>query len=267
MRTSRREAAIPIALSVGALVLAFAQRPGLASTDTKINLQVDPGRFLADVASMWTSSGQLGDVQTGQYSGYLFPMGPFFALGHGLGLGAWVVQRLWLAAILALAAWGTVRLLDALLDRPRGAAHLVGGAITILNPFVVTYANRTTVTLLAYVALPWLLLVVHRGLHERPGGRWRWPITFALVVAAAGGGVNAAVVAWMLLGPALLLLYEWRMVAGGRRPRRWISAARGAADHPGLAVVADPRLRADRPTAWTSCISPSSRARCGARRA
>ena len=218
MRTSRREAAIPIALSVGALVLAFAQRPGLASTDTKINLQLDPGRFLADVASMWTSTGQLGDVQTGQYSGYLFPMGPFFALGHGLGLGAWVVQRLWLAAILAAAAWGTVRLLDALLGRPRGAAHLIGGAITILNPFVVTYANRTTVTLLAYAALPWLLLVVHRGLRdEGTGARWRWPIAFALVVAAAGGGVNAAVVAWMLLGPALLLLYEWRVVGVSRR--------------------------------------------------
>jgi len=214
MRTFRRDAAIPIALSLGAVVLAFAQRPGLASTDTKINLQVDPGRFLSDVASMWTSSGQLGDVRTGQYSGYLFPMGPFFALGHGLGLGAWVVQRLWLAAILALVAWGTVRLLDALLDRPRGAAHLMAGAIAILNPFVVTYANRTTVTLLAYVALPWLLLSVHRGLRdERPGGRWRWPVLFALVVAAAGGGVNAAVVAWMLLGPALLMLYEWRVLA------------------------------------------------------
>jgi len=219
MRTSRREAAIPLALSVGAVVLAFAQRPGLATTDTKINLQVDPGRFLADVASMWTSSGQLGDVQAGQYSGYLFPMGPFFAAGHALGLGAWVVQRLWLAAVLALVAWGTVRLLDALLDRSRGPAHLMAGTITILNPFVVTYVNRTTVTLLAYVALPWLLLIVHRALHDdRPGARWRWPVVFALVVAAAGGGINAAVVAWMLLGPALLLLYEWRvvMVTGAR---------------------------------------------------
>ena len=55
----------------------------------------------------------------GQYSGYLFPMGPFFALGALAGL-PWLVHRLWLGAVLALAAWGTVRLLDAMLERARG---------------------------------------------------------------------------------------------------------------------------------------------------
>ena len=34
---------------------------------------------------MWTSTGQLGDVQSGQQTGYLFPMGPFFAVGHAFG--------------------------------------------------------------------------------------------------------------------------------------------------------------------------------------
>jgi hypothetical protein len=193
-------------LGAASFALAFAQRPGLATADTKINLHVDPGRFLADIASMWTSTGQLGDVQSGQQAGYLFPMGPFFAVGHGIGLADWVVQRLWLGALLALAAWGVVRLLDAMLDRPRGIAHLTAGAVTLLNPFVVTYVNRTTVTLLAYTALPWLLLAVYRGLREERG--WRWPAAFALLVTASGGGVNGAVTAWMLLGPALLLLYE-----------------------------------------------------------
>ena len=197
---------VPLLLGVVAYALAFVQRPGLATADTKINLHVDPGRFLGDVASMWTSTGQLGGVQTGQQAGYLFPMGPFFALGHLLGLPDWIVQRLWLGTVLALAAWGGVRLLDALLQRPRGIAHLVTGAVLLLNPFVVTYANRTTVTLLAYAALPWLLLAVNRGLRDSRG--WGWPAAVALLITAAGGGVNGAVVAWMLLGPALLLLYE-----------------------------------------------------------
>ena len=198
--------AVPALLSVASFVLAFAQRTGLATADTKINLHVDPGRFLSDVASMWTSTGQLGGVQSGQQAGYLFPMGPFFALGHALGLPDWVVQRLWLGLLLSLAAWGVVRLLDALYPAPRGVVHLVAGAVTILNPFVVTYTNRTTVTLLAYAALPWLLLAVHRGLRESRG--WRWPAACALIVTAAGGGVNGAVVAWMLVGPLLLLVYE-----------------------------------------------------------
>jgi arabinofuranan 3-O-arabinosyltransferase len=206
---------IPLALAAGAFVLAFVQRPGWATSDTKINLHLAPGRFLSDVASMWTSTGGLGQVHSGQYSGYLVPMGPFFAAGHALGLGAWVTQRLWLGTLLALTAWGFVRLLDALLDAPRGAAHLAAGAISVLNPLVVVQGNRSTVTLLAYVALPWLLLAVHRGVSD--AGSWRWPAAFALLVTLTGGGVNAAVTAWALLAPAMLLLYETAVLGLGWR--------------------------------------------------
>src|SRR5205807_54282 len=136
-----RDSAIPLGLAAGSFVLALLQRPGLASSDTKIDLQVSPGRFLADVASVWTPSGSLGHVQGGQFGGYLFPMGPFFAALHAIGLSPWLVDRLWLGALLALGAWGVVRLMDALLqgrygDR-RGVAHLVAGAIYVLNPYVV----------------------------------------------------------------------------------------------------------------------------------
>ena len=215
MSKARREARVPAVLGAVAFLLAFAQRPGWATADTKLNLHVDPGRFLADVASMWTSTGQLGDVQAGQQTGYLFPMGPFFAAGHAIGLPDWVVQRLWLGAVLALAAIGTARLVSALLGRLSGPAELTAGAVTLLNPFVVTYANRTTVTFLAYAALPWLMLAVHRGLRESRG--WRWPAAIALLVTASGGGVNGAVTAWMLLGPVLLALYEWGSGAVARR--------------------------------------------------
>ncbi len=206
---------MPALLGAVAFLLAFAQRPGWATADTKINLHVDPGRFLADVASMWTSTGQLGDVQTGQQAGYLFPMGPFFAVGHAIGLSDWVVQRLWLGTVLALAAIGMARLVTVLLDRRSASAQLAAGAVVLLNPFVVTYANRTTVTFLAYAALPWLMVAVHQGLRESRG--WRWPAAVALLVTASGGGVNGAVTAWMLLGPVLLAAYEWATGVVDRR--------------------------------------------------
>src|SRR4051794_22476229 len=134
-------------------------------------------------------------------------MGPFFALLHGIGLSPWVVQRLWLGTLLALGAWGVVRLLDALLpERPRGVAHLVGGALFVLNPYVVVFASRTTITLLGYALLPWLLLVVHRGLRSASPS-W-WAAAFALLVTSTGGGVNAAVTGWLLVGPLLLTLFE-----------------------------------------------------------
>jgi arabinofuranan 3-O-arabinosyltransferase len=211
VRTVRRDRLIALGLAALAFVVALTQRPGLMSADTKIGLHVDPARFLADVASAWSPTEDLGHVQGGQYSGYLLPMGPFFALGRTAGLEPWLVHRLWLGALLAVAAWGTLRLLDALLGRPRGVAHVVAGLMVLLNPYVVVFTARTTVTLLGYAVLPWLLLAVHRGL--RAPRSWWWPAAFAVAVACSGGGVNAAVTAWLLLGPVLLAVYE--RLAGG----------------------------------------------------
>lgn len=197
---------LPLLLALAAYALAFAQRTGQLVADTKIDLHTDPVRFLADAAAAWAPSGGLGQVQAGQYAGYLWPMGPFYALGDLVGLAPWVVHRLWLGTLLAIAAWGAVRLLDALLERPRGVPALVAGTLVIANPYVVVFANRTSVTLLAYALLPWLLLCVQRGLREPRG--WWWPAALALLVTSLGGGVNAAVAGWVLLGPALLIVYE-----------------------------------------------------------
>jgi hypothetical protein len=199
-------AMIPAAFALAAYVLALLQSPGMDTADTKIGVHVDPARFMSHVASVWSNTEGLGHVQGGQYSGYLWPMGPFFALGHLIGLSDWVVERLWLGTLLALAAWGMIRLLDALLDGRRGIAHVVGGATFALNPYVVVFTSRATVFLLAYAALPWLLLAVHRGVRNPT--RWWWPAAFALITTSTGGGVNATVTALVLLGPLLLALYE-----------------------------------------------------------
>src|SRR3954470_12919766 len=205
-RSARTDAALPLGLAALAFLLAFVQRPGWASSDTKIDLHVDPWRFLGDVTSTWTPTGSLGHVQGGQYSGYLFPMGPFFALGHALGIPDWLIGRLWLGTLIALGAWGVVRLLDAWLGPERGVAHVVAGLVFSLNPYVVVFSNQTSVTLLGYAALPWLLLCVHRGLRNPRG--WWWPAALALLVAATGGGVNAAVTAWLVPALALLALHD-----------------------------------------------------------
>ena len=205
MRAGSRH--IGAGLTLLSFAIAFLQRPGETTADTKIDLHVEPVRFLGEVASVWSSSGGLGQVQAGQYSGYLWPMGPFFALGDAVGLPDWVVHRLWLALLLTAAAWGVVKLLDTLLERPQPVALAVAGAAYIVNPYVATFTQATSVTLLGYAALPWLMLAVHRGLR-RPRAWW-WPALFALVFSSTGGGVNAAVTGWLLLGPLILLLYEW----------------------------------------------------------
>src|SRR3954471_5058193 len=206
VRLRTRDKWVPLALAAGCYLLALLQRPGLASSDTKIDLHVDPSGFLGDVASVWNPTGSLGHIQGGQYGGYLWPMGPFFALLHEIGLSPWLIQRLWLGTLLAIGAWGVVRLLDALLPGRRGVAHIVAGVLFAVNPYVVVFSSRTTITLLGYALLPWLLLVVHRGLRDpRP---WWWAAAFGLLVTSSGGGVNAAVTGWLLVGPLLLVFYE-----------------------------------------------------------
>jgi len=212
MQAGRRDRAICAGLVAAAYLLALVQRPGTVVADTKVDLYVDPVGFLEDVVSAWTPTGQLGHVFGGQYGGYLFPMAPWFAGGDLLGLPTWLVHRLWLGTLFALAAYGVVRLLDALWPaKHRGAVHVAAAVLYVLNPYTAVYANRTSVALLAYAALPWLLLAVHRGLRDPRG--WRWPAVFALALTCTGGGVNAATTGWILLGPALFVVYE--RFAGG----------------------------------------------------
>jgi hypothetical protein len=109
-----RRQTVPFALGVLAFAFALAQRPGWSSSDTKIDLHTDPVRFLGEIASLWTPSSGLGGVESAQYAGYLFPMGPFFALAHLLGVSDWLADRLWLGLLLAVGCWGMVRLAERL---------------------------------------------------------------------------------------------------------------------------------------------------------
>jgi arabinofuranan 3-O-arabinosyltransferase len=206
---------------VGAFVIAFAQRPGKVFADSRVELTANPGLFLDRISSIWSPTTDLGHIQSGQFVGYLFPQGAWFALAQAIGLPMWVAERLFMGTLLALAAWGVVLLMDDLFDRERGLAHIVAPLLFVANPYVAIFASRATVNLLAYVAMPWLMVAVCRGL--RAPRRWHWPAIFAVAVAAAGGGVNAAFLPWVIGAPALLVVYETVVLA--RRGRDALSFA------------------------------------------
>jgi arabinofuranan 3-O-arabinosyltransferase len=209
----------PFALLAGlAYVPALLTGRGVVAADTKQYLYLDPGRYLAGAASLWDPD-QFGGWVTHQTIGYLWPMGPFHWLLDTVGVPTWVAQRLWLGTLLVLGGtgvWWCCRVLG--LSRP-GA--LAGAVLYLLSPYVVLYAPRTSVLLLPWAGLGWLVGLT--ALAARRGG-WRWPAAIALVVATIAG-TNATAVLLIGLGPALWLV--WAVVGSREVSARATLAATG----------------------------------------
>ena len=62
------------------VAMAFLQRPGQTTFDTKFDLTADVQRFLVESLSLWKQDSNFGELQNQAY-GYLFPQGTFFLLG------------------------------------------------------------------------------------------------------------------------------------------------------------------------------------------
>jgi hypothetical protein len=202
--------------SAATAALLLRTRPGRVGIDTKQYLYLDPGRLVSDAASMWDPGVALGTVPH-QRIGFLWPMGPFFWAGERLGLADWVTQRLWLAVLFIAAGLG-VRALGRYLGLSEAGAWAAAVAYA-WNPYSLGYIHRTSVLLLPWAGLGWLVLLAARAVRR---GGWRDPAAFALV-ALTVGGANATAFLLAGLGPALWLVHEALDHDAG--PRRVLRAA------------------------------------------
>ena len=75
----------PLVVSAIVVVGCFLQAPGRLVRDTKLDLVVEPVGFLARTLHLWDPSASFGQLQN-QAVGYLFPIGPYFAIGQTLGI-------------------------------------------------------------------------------------------------------------------------------------------------------------------------------------
>ncbi len=173
---------------------------GQIAADTKAYLYLDPGRLMSRAGLMWDTHVMAGTV-THQNIGYLFPLGPYYWILERLGVPTWIAERLWLGTLLFAAGAGTMWMLRRL--GLRGPGVVVGGFTYMLSPYLLAYAGRTSVILLPWACLPWLIGLVAVALRDR---RWRAPALIAVVVTLMAG-TNASSVVFVLIGPALLLPY------------------------------------------------------------
>jgi len=179
----------------------FLNDPGRVAADTKAYLYLDPFRLLERAAYMWQPELAFGTV-THQNIGYLWPIGPFFALGDLLSIPDWVVQRLWLGSIILAAGLGVRWFLKTL--SWKGGAVLVASLSYMLSPYLLNYIDRHSVILLPWAGLPWLMAMTVRSLRT-PG--WRHPALFGLITLTIGG-VNASSLLLVGLGPFIWLIWS-----------------------------------------------------------
>lgn len=208
------------------VTLNLVQQPGLITFDTKLDLQFNPADFLYRSLDVWNGDSTLGGLQN-QASGYLVPMGPAFWLGDVLPVPMWIWERLWTAAVMLLAYFGTVRLARSWPGISEAGAILAGLTYMLAPRVLVTVGGISGETLPSAI-LPWTVLPLVLYL------RGRLPAWVAFLWSAATipwmGGQNATLVVACLVLPGLLLL----LAAG----RSWSRRVRDAAAWTGLAIVA-----------------------------
>ncbi|MFE7272091.1 alpha-(1-_3)-arabinofuranosyltransferase family protein [Streptomyces sp. NPDC057623] len=180
-------------------VLLLAVQPGRQTFDTKLGVTVDPGQFLADLGQLWQDEGSFGGIQN-QYSGYLWPMLPFYWLADVVRLPVWLAERLWLSLIVSVAFWGALRLAERL-RVGSGGSRLVAAAAYALWPVFTIVVGSTSAAALPGALLPWVLLPLT---DERYAARVA-ALRSALVIPFMGG-VNAASTLASLLPVGLYLL-------------------------------------------------------------
>jgi arabinofuranan 3-O-arabinosyltransferase len=207
------------------LVLAGAcllQSPGRIAPETKLDMALDPLGFMTRALHLWEPRAAFGHIQN-QSVGYLFPMGPFFALGKAAGIPMWIVQRMWMTAIVAIALWGVLRVAEAL-EIGTPATRLAGATVYALSPAMLTLLAYTSGGQLPGAILPWALLPLITGATR--GSPRRAAARSGLAVAAMGG-INAVSTLSVLLLPAV-----WLLTRTGRRARVmlawWIAAVTAA---------------------------------------
>ena len=213
-RLRRHLTAISVAvLALLAYVPALTAAPGRMPTDSKLYVYLNPGRFLGDAATTFDPRQFAGWVPH-QHIAYLWPTGPWFWLFEALGFPDWIAHRLWIGTLLFLAGLGIRWMTRVLGFAP--LATLTAALVYQLSPYILPYISRTSVLLLPYAGLGWIVgLTVMASLR----GRWRYPAAIALVVLTVGA-VNATALAMIIPAPALWLIHAawggtitWRRAA------------------------------------------------------
>ncbi|MEV0581997.1 alpha-(1-_3)-arabinofuranosyltransferase [Nonomuraea sp. NPDC050310] len=196
---------------VGLLCVTFSTAPERIISETKLDMPVNPLGFLERALSLWDPA-HFGHLQNQAY-GYLFPMGPFYAVADWAGMPDWMAQRLWMGLVLCAAFAGMIYLGRALgIGTPDTRA--LGALAYALAPHAQALIGVNSSEFLPSAIVPWMLIPLVRG--SREGADVRRAAAQSALIFVLCGGINAAAELAVLLIPLLYLLTR---KSGPRRRR------------------------------------------------
>jgi arabinofuranan 3-O-arabinosyltransferase len=203
-----------------ALLVFAATDTGRIIFDTKLGVDIDAGQFLSRLWSLWNPLEWFGSLRD-QYIGYAIPMAPFFWAGQLAHVPIWLLERLWLALIIAVGFTGLVKLTRALQIGTEGS-RLLAGAVFALWPTFTILIGSTSAAALPGLVAPWALLplvsaVQGRSTATRAAAR-------SGVAIAAMAGVNAVYTLAVLLLPALYILTHTKSRQRTELSLKWVIA-------------------------------------------
>ena len=193
---------------LGALVVLLANDPGRMFFDTKLSVDLNAWGYYASLWHLMDPLNTFGALNN-QAVGYAVPMAPFYLAGQLAHLPVWLIERLWLALIIAVGFGGLVKLAEALgIGSP--ASRFLAGLVFALWPTFTIVIGSTSSAALPGMLAPWAVLPLIPAVRGSS-------VVFASVRSAAVvlcmSGVNATVTIDALLLPGLFIL----TYARGRR--------------------------------------------------
>lgn len=187
------------------LAVAWSTPLGQISPDTKTDLYVDAWGFMARALHLWDPQVTWGVLQNQGY-GYLFPMGPFFAV-LGSVLPTWVAQRLWWSVLLLVGYLGMLWLLREFGVRNRWAVHLSALAFA-LSPRVITTLGGLSSEALPTLVAPLVLAPLVASSSGRMGTRRAAALSGLAILGC--GGINATATLFAVIPAGLWLVTRRR---------------------------------------------------------
>lgn len=204
-----------------ALVIFAATDAGRMIFDTKLGVDIDAREFLVRLWSLWNPLEWFGSLQN-QYIGYAIPMAPFFLAGQLLHVPVWLIERLWMALLVAVGFTGMLKLARAL-QVGTDTAQVIAASLFTLWPAFTIVIGSTSATALPGLMVPWATLPLISAVRGRCAEGKAVARSGLAIVAMSG--VNAVTTLAVLVLPALFLLTH-----GSRRQRirltaKWAAAA------------------------------------------